>query len=440
MKTRNKAILALYNTVQFLTMPIVLPAAAAVCLSSKKYRHQFPARMGFINPPGLLKTTDNLIWIHAMSLGEFNAARPLILGIKDRFPEARLLLSASTATGLAAVARSGLADKGLTTCLPFDFLPIVARTVKLFKPSCFLLIETDIWPNFLWHLKRCAIPAFLINGSISGSSAKRLAKIPGMTDFIYSAFTFMGMQSDDDAGRLLSLGVDPSRILNCGNLKFDYAPRKITEEERKELFQASGFEPNAPVITAGSTHPGEEEIIAAAFSELRRSIPQARLIIAPRDIERSLEVQAVMEARGMKCKFRSEERFSKGRKGLHQVFILDTLGELERFYSLSRIAFVGGSLVPVGGHNILEPASFGIPVLFGPYMESFRQTAEQFLKAGGGFQVKNSRELYQTMKTLLADENMRTKAGDAAKGLLETNRGAVEKYLDIISPCIRSSS
>ena len=438
MKTdkKEKALLALYNLAQFSTMPLVLPALAAVCISRGKYRHQFLKRMGWVSPPASLDSRARPVWIHTMSLGEFNAARPLIKAIRGSFPGLKLVLSASTATGLSAISRSGLADEGFVTALPFDFLPVVARTVRVLRPACFLLVETDIWPNLLWFLKRQGTYSFLVNGSISEASARRLGRLPGAAGLIYSPFEFIGMQSGDDMARLLRLAVPSSRVRDCGNLKFDYVPSRITEDEKKRLFRATGFEPGAVIIAAGSTHPGEEKIIVEAFSALLGTIPLARLIIAPRDISRSGEVKKIIRAHGLGCETRSDYRPGTG-KG-HKVFLLDSLGELERFYSLSRVAFVGGSLVPVGGHNILEPAALGVPVIFGPYMESFRQTARMFQEAGAGFMVKNSREILKTLGALLEDEGRRKMACNAASSILKKNQGAVKRYLDMIRPYIET--
>ncbi len=435
MDGKNKALLALYNLLQFLAIPAVLPAMTAFCISRGKYRHQFPQRMGMIDGRRRDQTGPGPIWIHTMSLGEFNAARPLIQRIRKVFPGVELILSASTATGLSALRKSSFAETSLVIAMPFDFLPVVNHVIDRLEPSCFLLVETDIWPNFLWGLYRRGIPAILVNGSISRASAERIKKFPGAAGFLYGPFSLMAVQSGDDARRLAGIRVQASRIRNCGNLKFDYRPVEMTEGEKRDLLEATGFPAGSRIITAGSTHPGEEERIARAFSGLQRSMPEATLIIAPRDVKRTREVADIFKAHGFACKARSGSIHTPGRENPgHQIFILDTLGELERFYGIAEIAFVGGSLVPVGGHNILEPAALGIPVIFGPFMESFRQVADMFMEKGAGFQARDEAEFQELMFLLLTDPKKRRDAGARALELLGENQGVVDRYLDLVSP------
>ena len=424
-----------YNLIQTFTLPVFLPLMASVCLCREKYRGQFLLRMGRRPPLTGWRKGAGRIWIHTMSLGEFHAARPLIKGIKRAFPDMDLILSASTASGLAALKRSSLSSSSRIIALPFDFLPLVRRVISQVRPDCFLLVETDIWPNFLWELSRRKIPSMLINGSISEASTRRLESFPFLARFLYGPFDLLAMQSDDDAARLARLGLENQKTAGCGNLKFDHEPVRVSDKERKTLYNATGFPPEARIIVAGSTHPGEEEIIAQAFSRLKLHVPAARLILAPRDIKRAADIKKIFRQRDISCMLRSRPRPMSQDRG-HDVFILDSLGELERFYSLAGISFVGGSLVPVGGHNLLEPAAFKVPVIFGPFMESFRQVADMFSEKGAGFCVRDARELEEISRSLLADEEKRNGAGRAALSLLESNRGVVNRYLDIISPFI----
>ncbi len=430
----SPGLLLFYNAIQLASLPLLLPTLTAVCLAKEKYRKQFLTRMGRLDKQAPTKKALKRIWIHAMSLGEFNAARPFISGVKKRFPGAGIILSASTASGLSALKKNPLSKGATITALPFDFLPVVSHAVKVLQPSCFLLIETDIWPNLLWRLKRLQIPSILVNGSISEQSAKRLERLPFVSRFLYGPFSMLAMQSDDDVSRLLRLGLKKGNIKSCGNLKFDYQPKEISQEEKARLFNATGFEQGSLIIAAGSTHPGEEAVIAEAFAKVKGAFQNCRLLLAPRDIKRAQEISLIFKERGLSCAFRSKHPDQTGLQGHHHVFILDTLGELERFYSLAHIAFVGGSLVPVGGHNLLEPAVFGIPVIFGPYMESFRQTADTFVQSGAGFQIDDARQLTQTLLWLLSDKKARDKAGFSGLSLLEANRGVTDKYLDIVTP------
>ncbi len=424
-----------YNLIQIFTLPVFLPLMASVCLCREKYRGQFLLRMGRISPLTGWQKGIGRIWIHTMSLGEFHAARPFIQGIRRAFPDMDLILSASTASGLAALRRSSIARGSRIIALPFDFLPLVRRVLRQVRPDCFLLVETDIWPNFLWELNRQKIPSVLINGSISEVSTRRLERFPALSRFLYGPFDLLAMQSGDDAARLARLGFKNQKTAVCGNLKFDHEPVRISDKERKNLYNSTGFPAEAQIIAAGSTHPGEEEIIAEAFFRLKSRVPAVRLILAPRDTRRAPDIEKIFRQKGIICMLRSGQGGVSQDRG-HDVFILDSLGELERFYSLAGIAFVGGSLVPVGGHNLLEPAAFQVPVVFGPFMESFRQVADMFAEKGAGFRIRDSRELEETFTRLLTDEKERTRAGRAALSLLESNRGVVNRYLDIVSPFI----
>ena len=435
MKSSSK-IWAAYNIVQILTLPAVLPALAGICLGRDKYRGQFLLRMGRL-PPVPDKKAGRRIWIHAMSLGEFNAARPLIEKIRQTYPDLELVLSASTASGLAALARSPLAKDSLVTALPYDFRPVVSWVIRRIRPDCFLLVETDIWPNFLWYLRRLGIPSLLVNGSISDAAAARLGMIRPVARLLYDPFSLLAMQSDDDLERLRALGINDSRLVNCGNLKFDHRPVVVSKRHRQDLAKAPGFPAGSRIITAGSTHPGEEEIILDAFSCLKRDVPEARLLIAPRDIKRSRELGEMIGSAGFVHGFRSDSM--EGRKGPERdVFILDTLGELEYFYGIADVAIVGGSFVPVGGHNLLEPAAFGIPVIFGPFMESFRQVAELFLAKGAGTCAANSSELAMALKGFMKDDAARRRSGLAALALLDSNAGVVNRYMEMIRPFVAS--
>ncbi len=425
----------LYNAIQIICLPLAAPILAMVCLAKEKYRGQFLQRLGEIPPLPVSKGIESKrAWIHSMSLGEFNAARPLIQGIKKKWPGLQLILSASTASGLAAIEKSPLSKGAIVTALPFDFLPIVDRVIKSLRPDCFLLVETDIWPNFLWRLKRHEIPAILINGSISEKSARRLERLPTVANFLYGPFSHLVMQSEDDVTRLSRLDIMTHKIMSHGNLKFDYQPREISPEEKEALFHATGFPEGTKIIVAGSTHPGEEEEIAEAFSNIKKAIPTSRLIIAPRDIKRAQEVERIFTTRGNICTMRSNSPGPRSARDIPDVFILDTLGELGKFYSLASVSFVGGSLVPVGGHNILEPAVFGVPVVFGPFMESFMQIASAFLDHNAGFQVADAKGLEKIVSKLLADDKILKGVGDSARRLLDMNRGVVDRYLDLLSP------
>ncbi len=436
-KTRTSLpnLLLFYNLAQFAAMPLLLPALTAVCLCRKKYRGQFLSRMGRMPVSISRRKTGRRIWIHAMSLGEFNAARPLVTALMERYPQADIMLSASTASGIAALDHSRLSIHGHSITLPFDLFPVVRHVIGKTRPDCFVLVETDVWPNFLWSLRKQGIPALLVNGSISIAAARRLKRIPGAGQFIYGPFNLLAMQSEDDAERITRLKLQPEpRVMNCGNLKFDCRPCRITSAERQELLRLTGFPGEAGIITAGSTHPGEEEMLLKAFTRLKARIPEARLILAPRTVSRASEIAKMARQMGLLVSLRSSVSTDSAKGRDCHLFILDTLGELQKFYSLAHMAFVGGSLVPVGGHNLLEPAALGIPVLFGPFMESFRQVAEILADAGAGFQVRDALDMEKRFGLFIRDRKARERAARAASRLMDANKDITGRYINAMAP------
>nr|WP_246325485.1 glycosyltransferase N-terminal domain-containing protein [Dissulfurirhabdus thermomarina] len=399
----------------------------------RKYRAHLAQRLGRAPaPPPRRAGGGPRIWIHALSVGEVNAAVPLVRALAARWPGAVLVVTASTATGLETARRrlGGLAR--VVAALPFDLAPLARRAVRRFDPDAFVLVETDLWPNLLWTLARRGVPAVLVNGSVSARAARRLSRVPGLVRLLYGPFRRLAMQSGDDRDRLAALDVDPGRLLTPGNLKFDLAVPEMTEADRAALRSLMGFPPEAPVWVAGSTHPGEEAAVLAAYAEARAAAPDLRLVVAPRDPGRGADVAAMAAAAGLRVRRRSEAAGTAGPGGT-DVFVLDTLGELARSYGIADVAFVGGSLVPVGGHNLLEPAAFGIPVLFGPETESCREVAGALARSGGGVEVADAGALARAVESYLADPPKRREAGRRARELVERHRGAVDRTVALLS-------
>ncbi len=360
-----KNLYRLYNFAQVLTWPLwLLP------LLSKKRR---PLALKRLRPPSLALISRPIIWVHALSVGEIQAARGLLKALKEAMPSATLVLSVTTGSGFSFACRHLKSEVEAIFPAPLDLRPIVQNFVKTIHPEAYILVETDVWPNLLWSLRQKGTSVFMVNAAISQKAYKRLKKCPGLARFLYGPFDLLTTATEDDAKRLKAL-LPEKEILCLGNLKFDLELPEVSKV--KQLFKELGPCLVQPVIVCGSTHPGEEELLLKAF----KLFDQGSLILCPRHPDRARELEALARKQGFPTALRS-------RPYPCRVLIIDTLGELRALYALGEIAFVGGSLVPVGGHNLLEPACLGVPVTFGPYHESVRNLAEEFQREQAGLQV-----------------------------------------------------
>ncbi len=408
--------LILQSVLLILAGPLLLVKAALTA----KYRGRITGRLGF----GLRRELEVLrgvscprIWIHALSLGEVASAQGLVRALRHDLPGVGLIFSAATASG-EAFARSHMASS-VDCFVPFPLdLPVsVNRLLNLVRPDLFVLVETDFWPNFLHALRQRAIPALLVNGRISDSSWRWYQHGHWLFAPLFRSFAMLAMQSEADARRMVRLGVAADRVLVLGNLKFDNALAGVGEVlDRRQL----GIAPGNRVWVAGSTHEGEEEIVLRVLQRLLPRYPDLCLVVAPRQVERGAAVAAMARERDLGVWQRSLGAQASGR-----VLVLDTLGELARVYGLAEVAFVGGSLVAARGHNPLEPAGFGKPVLFGPHMEDFDEVATTLLRDGGARQVGNEEELFQVMDHWLGEPAAARQAGAHGRRLVEAGRGTV---------------
>ncbi|MBL7202967.1 MAG: 3-deoxy-D-manno-octulosonic acid transferase [Desulfobacteraceae bacterium] len=413
----------------------------------ERARERFALRL-----PQTLPAKGN-IWVHALSVGEVVSAIPLVDSLRIEFPDKDIVLTVTTVAGVA-IAREKLDAKVKTVLtMPVDAWWSVQRIVNFVKPSVFILIETDIWPALLCSLKRKCIRSILVNGRISPRTFRSYARVPFLTRKMFDPLELCLMQSDLDRERLLQVGLNKEKVITVGNIKFDRGMAIMSNEERQDWFDILALEPSAPLWVAGSTHPGEEEILLDVFKRLRVSFPRLRLIVAPRDTGRSDEIVTMTSGMGLKAVLRtgvseqSAKRKAKSAKrrvqlatrhtpsennDVYDVLVLNTIGELGSVYGLGSVSFVGGSLVPVGGHNLLEPASCGNVVLFGPHTRNFVSMSEALLEAGGGWRVRDGNELHEAMKALLEDAEMCARMGGLAKAFVENNRGALKRVVDYV--------
>ena len=436
----------LYNSLLILAAPVV------VCILLAKPR----CRRGLLQRLGLETCLSGLfglsrqsrrpdrpdepdrpvIWVHAVSLGEVVAAAPLVKELHRSHPDSRIIVTTVTETGREAVEQRlvGVAEHRYA---PLDFPWVVSGLVDRLRPVLYVFVETELWPNLLWILHARGIPAVLVNGRLSSRSFRR-QDLPLLRSFyraVLQSLALCLMQSDRDAQRIVALGAESSRVHVTGNIKFD---QPLPAAQTDASFRRSlGVGEHEQLLLAGSTHPVEEEQLVLAYRQLVKAHPSIVLMLAPRHIERADRVEAMVREAGF---------VSQRKSRLHdvatgpRVIILDTRGELARAYKEATVAFVGGTLVPVGGHNLLEPAVWGKPVLFGPHTDHCAEIATLLHQAGGGYRVNSPEEIVRYVDEWLVNQESRDAVGQAARRVVMDNQGALQRSLQLIESCLASST
>jgi 3-deoxy-D-manno-octulosonic-acid transferase len=388
-----------------------------------RYASGFLQRFGYRLPMDRSATS---CWIHAVSVGEAAAAVSLVEAIRQRWPELRVVLSTVTPTG-ARVVKDRLGDRVTHCYFPLDLPGPVSRAIGAVAPVFFIALETELWPNFFRELTRRGIRSMIVNGRISDRSFRRYRRIRFLLRRLLQQITVLAMQSSEDARRVIALGAPAERVVVAGNLKTEpVRPEAGAEKLWRRLVRLTG---NELVWVAGSTHRGEETLVLDAFRELRARHPSLTLIIAPRDPGRIPEIERLLRDRDLDGIRRTS---LPGNPARHDVILLDTVGELAQLYGLADVVFVGGSLVPWGGHNMLEPAFCRKPVVFGPHNMNFRESADLLLRSGGAVQVPDGRELLVALQQLLAAPDLRERMGEAGFQAVSSRRGAVSQTLELI--------
>ncbi len=425
----------MYLAYSFLTLVlfiVVSPYFAYQAIRYKKYIGSLRQRLGYL-PVSVNVDGEESIWIHAVSVGEALTARALAADLKTRYPRLRLYLSTTTIAG-HEVARRSLQHVDAVFYFPFDWAFIVRRTLRLVKPRLFVMMETEIWPNLLRECRKRGVRTLLINGRISSRSYPRYRMIRPFFRRVLADVDRFCMQSDESARRIVDLGADPARVTVTGSLKFDSLeiPRVTAYgRPRERVLRFFNISSGRTVIIAGSTLRGEEAAALQAFARIKRIASTALLVLAPRHAERFGEAERLAREAGFSVARRSDLPIDDEPRV--DVVVLDTIGELAQLYQIATAVFVGGSLVDQGGHNILEPAIFGKPIVFGPFMRNFKEIAETFVASGAAVQIASDRELETAMVALVTDPVRRAGLGAAARALVEANRGAKEKTLAVIA-------
>jgi 3-deoxy-D-manno-octulosonic-acid transferase len=425
-------LLTVYNFLQLLLLVTAFPLLALLVLGRRKYRERFWQRSGFgLQQQALTVNThpdEKRIWLHCLSVGEVTSALPLLRALRRQMPQVRIIVSVTTSSGMR-VARAQAApwcDRLIAS--PLDLLPVVHRFIRLLRPDLFILVETDFWPNWLFALRARSIPTLLINGRISTASFARYRRFNFFFTPLFSTFTLLAMQTEHDADQMRTLMVPRDRLLILGNLK--YAPADVSEEQTiPPISQKDLRIPlESAVWVCGSTHPGEEDILLQAFAALTPNHPGLFLLLAPRDPNRAEEVARLAQRLGLKTMRRTRSDDPPA-----PILILDTLGELAACYRFARLAFVGGSLVPCGGHNPLEAVRLGVPVLFGPHMEDFREIARDLIQGGGAREVRGREDLVAAVRLILENREIRLAMRNAANALAHRQAGVIDRHLAAVT-------
>ncbi|MGV8074660.1 MAG: lipid-A-disaccharide synthase [Syntrophobacteraceae bacterium] len=392
---------SIYGAVSALAWPFLLLYYFLRSRTDGKYRSNYLERMG-LKLPAPLPVADR-VWIHALSVGETISVVPLVKALKELAPELEIVFSTTSETG-QRIARERL---GIWVSsffyLPHDFPWAIDRIVGHIKPRFFVLVETDIWPGLLKVLKSRNVPAALVNGRISEKSYKKLIRLSRFFGTPFPWFEHIFAQSAEDSAKYIALGASEDRVHAAGNLKFDSLPAALSDSDIASLRDSTGIDPGRPVWIAGSTHEGEEETLLDIHQELRSRYPDLLLILAPRNVQRAQSVAALCDRYAMPVAFRSKEQSAEGKA----VYLLDTLGELGFFYALADAAFIGGSLVPFGGHNPLEAVAQGKPALWGPHLFNFREIEVGLIETGHGKRVPSREELGDLLDLYLKQANRR---------------------------------
>jgi len=413
----------IYTLLLYLSLPIAILKLIAKERKSPFRNAKLKNQLGFVT-----KTSGKVIWVHCVSVGEFNAARPLIDQILDIYPEHKLVITTTTITGAEAV-RNHYQDRVIQHFFPFDLPFIVGSFVNKINPVACILLETEIWPNLINNLNKKAIPIMLVNARLSERSLNKYQKFSSkLVQKTINQLILIGSQNDPSSERFLSLGALPDKVVTVGNLKFD-SNEKDNPNTTQSLQQMIG---QRRVVVFASTREGEERKIIQSYVNLKDKF-DALLIIVPRHPQRFDEVFNLIVESGLKVKRRSD--------GLEcdestEVLLGDSMGELLSYYSVCDIAFIGGSLIDTGGQNMLEAAAASKPILFGPSVFNFEKIAQLLLEKDAAIQVGDADDLMKTISDLLLDDTKRQKLGENAKNSFEKNRGAVDRLLKLIIPNI----
>ena len=413
----------LYNILFYLAIPFILLRLGLRSRKAKAYGKRWRERFAYIDVPA---ESQGGLWVHAVSVGEVLAAVPLVKAIRQHYPDLPIVMTTMTPTGSARV-KANFADNIFHAYVPYDLPPVIKRFLNKLKPRAVMILETELWPNILHQCQQRHIPVMMANARLSEKSFTGYVKFPKLTQAMLHAITILAVHAQADADRFIKLGIEPNKVSVTGSIKFEIKVPASILEQAQVLRNSLGQ--NRPIWIAASTHQGEDEQILAAHKRVLQTLPDVLLILVPRHPERFTSI----------CQLAIKEGFNTIRRSTSnvctkdvQVFVGDTMGELMLFFAASDLAFVGGSLVDTGGHNLLEPASLGLASITGPSYFNFLDVTKMLLKSKAVLQINDVSELAQQVLRLLQDSSVRTEMGERGRQVIEQNRGALAAHLSLL--------
>jgi 3-deoxy-D-manno-octulosonic-acid transferase len=423
----------LYNIILFTSALIIAPYYLLKIIFAGKYRKSIVPKLGGRQAKILadLKNAPR-VWIHAVSVGEVTAAAPIAACLKKKKPEVEIIFSTSTETG-QEMAKKIIKDTSALIYFPLDIPAVVVKVIKMAAPDVFVLVETEIWPNFLSVCRKRSIKTLMVNGRLSPRSYRRYQLTNFLWKRVLNNLDFAGMISKVDAQRLEDIGMDSTKIEVLGNAKYDGLASMVSPSLEEEISRRLSAQKDERFFVAGSTHPGEEKIVINVYRQLLQRYPDFKLILIPRHIERTDDVIKLLRREDLNDVIKlSEINNGKQRKD-ERIIVVDVIGELFKVYSLASVVYCGGSLVPRGGQNILEAAAWGKVIFYGPSMEDFSAEKDLLEEAGCGITIRNKEELLQGIIRLLDNPAELKSRGERGKAVVLANIGASKRYADLIS-------
>lgn len=413
---------AVYTSLFYLLIPFILARLIWRSLKAPAYRLRWAERFAFYPR----KFSQNVVWFHAVSVGEAEALFPLVRRIQQRHPEAKLLITTTTPTGSSRVL-AVMKNSVEHVYLPYDTPDAIHRFMDCFKPKLAVIMETEIWPNLFTYCGSHNVPLYIVNARLSEKSASGYRKIPSLVAPALASVKTIAAQTHDDAKRFIGIGAPGEKVKVFGNIKFDVdVPSELIEQGLQLKANAFG---GRFVWLIASTHKNEETILLEIYNEIKLKIPELLLVIAPRHPERFADVKSICEQYRLSVVVRTS---GEACYSYTDVYLADTMGELKMLYAAADVAFVGGSMVPVGGHNILEAAAVGTPVLFGPYMSNFKAIAEGVLRQNAAIQCDEQADVVKAMIALYTDSAYRQSLAEKGKAFIRENQGSLDKIVDML--------
>ena len=433
----QRRLIVLYNILLFIVILLGFPLIVPIILLTDKRRHTVLQRLGLAEVPSArlqnrrFYPSQKPIWIHALSVGEVLSAVPLVKKISDRFEDRKVFVSVSTRTGFKIANQEFGQIAEAVFYYPYDIRFSVKRIVAKVDPALVVIVESDVWPNFLFELQHRKVPVVLVNARLSQRSFVGYNRVKFFSKSLFLFFVHICAQSLKDAERLMALGVPSNRITVVGNIKFDQEYNPLPNEKMKKLRQRLNVHPSHKIFLAGSTHKGEEEVLLEAFVRLKKKNNDLLLIVVPRNPERADSVLRLFQSAGLATVLLTALN-QTAPAAEYSVIVVDIIGVLKEMYAIADVTFVGGSLVRCGGHNPLEPAIFAKPIIFGPDMSDFAEISNMLLAAGGAERVQDAESLYHVASRLFEDQLKAKEIGKSAFKVFSDNKGAVEKTLKVI--------